>query len=278
MRLKAIGIIGLLTLSIVACQKEIDWGSNTGNQLLVKIHSTTGSDSTIIMYAYDGFRRLIGETTVGVSAGITLDQTFVINRDASGIIISTIQKSALLLAAGVDSIKTRYYYNNGTQHYTAAAFDISIMGFGVTDSAVYTYDANGRINSDHHYIVTGFVPPLEIASNQYTYSANGMNVTITNLQATTFPGNPLTDISNQTFSFDTKSAPLILKNEAIILNRASLYNANNATKNVFVDAMDPTNNYTLDLTYKYNLAGKPDSSFSTRTPGGNLTASKYFYQ
>ena len=278
MRLKAIGIIGLLTLFIVSCQKEIDWGTNSADQLLVKIQSTTGSDSTVITYAYDGSRRLIGETTVGVSAGVTLDGTFVINRDASGVITSTVQKSALLLSAGVDSIKTRYYYNSGTQHYTAAAFDISIAGFNVTDSAVYTYDGNSRITSDLHSIISGIFPPFAALKNQYTYSANGSNLTKTNQLGTTIPFNPLTDISNQTNTFDTKTDPLILKNEAILLGRLGFYNANNVTKNVFVNATDPTQNFTMDYTYKYNVAGKPDSSYSTRTPGGNLTASKYFYQ
>jgi hypothetical protein len=215
---------------------------------------------------------------VGVGSGVTLDMTFQVNRNSSGIITTTVQKSAALLAAGIDSIITRYIYNTSSSRYTSASFDITIGGFTVTDSAVYTYDGSGRIISDLHYLVTGLVPPFEAIKNQYTYSANGQNLVSIDVLGAANPGDPLTLISSQAFTFDAKSDALILKNEAIILGRHGFYNANNATKVDFTSPVDPSQNFTLDYTYKYNSTNRPDSSYATRTPGGAVTASKYFYQ
>jgi hypothetical protein len=57
-----------------------------------------------------------------------------------------------------------------------------------------------------------------------------------------------------------------------------LFNANNSTKAIVSNTVDPTQDFTMDYTYKYNSANKPDSAYGTRTPGGVVTATKYFYQ
>ncbi len=273
-----ISFIALATVVFVSCQKEIDWGTGGGGggEKLVKIHSQTGTDSTVLTYAYDGNGRLIKETTVGIGAGQTLDMTFDIKRDGSGIITSTIQKGAVLLAQGLDSIVTRYHYSNSK--YTSRAFDLSIAGFSVTDSAIFTYDGSGRIITEEHWLASGLIPAFMALKNQYTYSSNGQNLTVMDMLASTIPGSPLTPLATQTYTYDTKTDAMILKNEAIVLGRIGFYNANNATKIEFVDATDPSNNFTQDYIYKYNASGKPDSSYSTQTPGGAVTASKYFYQ
>jgi hypothetical protein len=277
MRVKTIAIFGLMTIFIASCQKEIDWGSST-DTLLRKIESRSGSDSSITTFSYDGSRRLISEVVVGASGGISIDQSLIINRDASGIITTTVQKSALLTASGIDSLLIRYYYNTGTSRYTAAALDVNFGGFGVVDSAVYTYDGAGRITSEMHYIVSGILPTFQALENQFTYSGNGMNLVQVKQLSITNPGDPLTDLSTQAFTFDTKTDPLIIKNEAILLARYNFYSGNNITKEVFSNVIDPSQDFTQDITFKYNLAGKPDSSFSVRTPGTGTTASRYYYQ
>ena len=84
--------------------------------------------------------------------------------------------------------------------------------------------------------------------------------------------------SSQAYNFDAKTNPLIILNEAVLLARAGLYNANNATKSSVANILAPANDFTMDYTYKYNSANKPDSSYGTRTPGGAVTATKYYYQ
>src|SRR5207253_10427429 len=122
-------------------QKEIDWGlgGTAASKQLVKISSKTGTDSTLVEYFYDAAKRLTREKTTGISAGTNLDNELTIIRNSAGIITKTVQKAAALTDAGIDSVVTRYYYNAGSSKYTAFAFDLSIPGLAVTDSALYTY-------------------------------------------------------------------------------------------------------------------------------------------
>jgi len=279
---KSFAIIVILTAILVySCQKEIDWGT-AGNlvtgQKLVKVISKTGTDSTTVTYSYDNQNRLIKEVTIGISGGTSLDNNFTINRNGSGIILNTVQKSVALAGAGIDSILTSYYYNATTSIYTSSVFSISTMGFTVTDSAVYSYDPTGKIASDVHYLISGILPPIQALRNQYTYSPNGINLIGYDQFAPSTPGGPLTLVSTQAFSFDLKINPLIIKNEAILLVRPGLFNANNNSKLVLTSSVSPAANFTQDYTYVYNSSNKPDSSYATRTPGGTVTAAKFFYQ
>ncbi len=279
---KTIGFLAVLIVIVfVACQKEIDWGlGGNASQTLYRIKSTTGTDTTQIDYTYDASKRLIREKTTGVAGGQNLDNDFIINRNSSGIITTTVQKAAVLIAVGIDSVVTRYNYNSGTSKYTSSVFDLAIPGLAVTDSAVYTYDANGRITGDSHYLTIGGlpipIPPVLALKNSYTYS--GSNLTNLAQDAATTPGGPLSPVSSEAYTFDVKTNPLIITNEGVLLTRTGLYNANNVTKAVVANVVDPTQDFTMDYTYKYNSYSKPDSSYGTKTPGGAVTATKYFYQ
>ena len=285
MKKNGVGLIIFFVLFLAACQKEIDWGlggGTTTSQLLIRIKSQTGTDTTQLDYFYDASKRIIREKTTGVMGGTSLDNDLFIYRNATGIITSSVQKAAALIAAGIDSIKTRYNYNTTTSKYTSAIFDLAIPGFAITDSSVYTYDAAGKITRDAHYLsVSGLpipLPPLLALQNDYTYSASGTDLAGIQQLAATAPGGPLSPVSAQAFSFDAKTNPLIILNEGILLARTGLFNAHNATKTVVTNTVSPANDFTMDYTYKYNSANKPDSSFGTRTPGGAITVSKYFYQ
>lgn len=280
-------IISALLAFITSCQKEIDWG--TGNapavasERLVRIKSKTGTtDTSQVDYSYDAAGRLTAEKTTGVAGGISTDNEFIIYRNGAGVITKTVQKAAALILAGVDSIETKYYYNSSASKYTAAVFSLSVAGIGVLDSTVYTYDGSGRISKDEHYTqVTGSpipLPPLMSARNNYTYSADGKNLLGTGTDAIMPPVLTLAPVSALTYTTDTKLSPLVILNEAILLNRAGLYSANNPAKSIFTNTADPTQNFNMDYSYIYNSKNKPDSSYATRTPGGNITASKYFYQ
>lgn len=281
----AASFIVLLTLAVISCQKEIDWGTgnSTPAQQLVKVKSKTGTtDSSQVDYSYDAAGRLTREITTGVAGGISLDNQFTINRNSSEIITTTVQKSAALVLAGIDSIETRYYYNSSTSKYTAAVFFLGIPGFAILDSALYTYDASGRITKDEHYTqVTGLplpLPPILSLRNTYTYSADGKNLLNVTTDAIAPPATTLSPLSVQTYTADTKVNPLIIVNEAIVLSRPGLYSANNPTRTVVTNTVDPSQDFTMDYRYIYNSSNKPDSSYGTRTPGGAITASKLFYQ
>lgn len=275
-----------IVLVLISCQKEIDWntggGGNTTAQRLVMIKSKTGTDTTQTEYSYDAAGRLTREKMTGVSAGMSIDNDFLINRNSSGIITTTVQKSPTLVTAGIDSVVTTYHYNSSTSKYTSSVFSMSIFGFGVSDSAVYTYDASGKITKDEHYLqTTGLpipLPPVLSARNNYTYSADGKNLLSVSTDAAIPPATTLSQATAQTYSMDTKVNPLIILNEAVLLSRPGLYSANNPTKAALTNTVDPTQDFTMDNVYKYNSNNKPDSIYSTRTPGATVTATKYYYQ
>jgi hypothetical protein len=278
--MKIVFILSMFLVLVTACQKEIDWGlAGEQNKLLVRIGSKTGNDSSTVFYNYNTAKLLIGEKTVGLSGTTSIDNDLKIYRLSSGVIERTVLTSVTLAASGVDSIVTRYNYNTTTSKYTSAVFSVNIMGLDITDSTLFTYDGSGRISMDEHYTrVTGFPLPLLTLRNTYTYSADGLNLVSVQQSAPQTIGGPLSQVSTQTFTYDTKKSPLALKNEAILILRPNLYSAQNSTKTTLVNTIDPTADFNLDVTYRYNTASKPDSSFSTRTPGGEQTTSKYFYQ
>jgi YD repeat-containing protein len=277
--LQHIGCFFLLSGLLTACQKEIDWGlGGGGNQLLVRIVAKSGaSDSTVTTYTYNGQRKLIKETTVSVTGGNSVQTELILNRNSAGVITSAVQKSPDLAATGLDSIVTRFNYSNN--RYTSGVFSLNLMGLSFTDSTLYTYDGNGRIISDQHLLKSSLFPlpiPIPILKNVYTYSADGKNLVKQEQSAPNTPGGPLSPVSSQTYTFDTKVNPLILLSEAIILNRPDWFHANNVLTNQFASSQDPTLNFTLDNTYRYNASNKPDSLFSSRA--GQVTTSKFYYQ
>ncbi len=272
-------VVSVVLIGMTACQKEIDWGTgNLANQLLVKVVAKTGAnDSTVTTYSYDAQRRLIREVVVSTAGGNSLQTEFIINRNSAGVITSSVLKSPDLAATGIDSLVTRFNYSNN--RYLNGAFTLSLQGITFTDSTLYTYDANERIITDQHLLKSTLIPlpiPIPILKNVYTYSADGKNLTKQEQSAPSAPGGPLSPVSNQTYTHDTKVNPLILLNEAIILNRSDWYNANNVLTNQFASTTNPTQNFTVDNSYRYNTANKPDSLFSTRA--GQVTTSKFFYQ
>ncbi|HUR65764.1 MAG TPA: hypothetical protein VMZ03_05395 [Chitinophagaceae bacterium] len=278
-------LLPLICIVLFACQKEIDWstpGVVDNGPVLYRIKSKTGAtDTTQTDYFYDANKRVIRELINGIGNGQDLNNDLIITRNGSGIITKTVQKAAALLAGGIDSIVTNYNYNTTTSQYTYSVFQLTVAGFTVRDSAVYTY-ASGRISKDEHYLqVTGLpipIPPVLAARNTYTYSADGKNLLSVSTDAATAPGGPLSPATAQTFTVDAKVNALIILNEGVLLGRLGLYSANNSTKMVVTNTIDPTQDFTMDLTYRYNTANKPDSSYGTRSPGGTVTASKYYYQ
>jgi hypothetical protein len=285
MKKKIIFLFTVVSVMLVACQKEIDWSTgNPGNSpVLYRIKSKTGTtDTTQTDYYYDANKRLIRELVNGMASGQDLNNDLTITRNAAGIITKTVQKAAALQAAGIDSVVTIYNYNTSTSKYTSSVFQLSIPGFTVMDSAVYTYDGAGRISKDEHYLqIVGLpipLPPVLAARNTYTYSADGKNLVSVATDAATTPGGPLSPATAQSYTFDSKVNALILLNEGVLLGRHGFYNANNGTKVIFTNTIDPSQDFTMDITYTYNSSNKPDSSSGTRTPGGAITSSKYFYQ
>ena len=281
MKKSGVSLFILSVFFLVSCQKEIDWGlgeNALADKLLVKISSKTGSDSTLISYTYNASKQLIGENTTGVSGTTSVNNDLKIYRNSAGIIQKTVQVSSALTANGIDSVVTRFNYNTALSRYTSSVFAVTVMGTNVVDSVFYVYEAGGKITSDEHYLKASILPPTLALKNQYTYSADGLNVAVAQQFAATTIGGALSPQASQTYTYDGKKNPLVVKQEAILLFRTGLFNAQNPLKTIVTNTSNPSADFTMDYVYRYNSAGKPDSSYGTRTPGGAFTASKYFYQ
>ncbi len=279
-------LFSVVMIGVLSCQKEIDWGwgnSLTTAKTIYRIKSKTGAtDTTQVDFSFDGAKKLVVEKTTGISNGQDISGLLTIVRDSTGVITKSIRTASALILAGVDSIVTSYFYDRATSKYKYAVFALKVGPIAARDSAIFTYDSLGNIAKDEHYLkLTGSpipLPPTKAAQNTYTYSSDGKNLLKMISETVTAPGGPLSLASTQLFTYDTKNSPLIMIQEAIILGKTSYFSLNNQVKTEMTNAVTPARSFNMDYTFKYNSFNLPDSSTGIRTPGGDTTASKYYYQ
>ncbi|MGQ0739388.1 MAG: hypothetical protein ACT4OJ_10035 [Bacteroidota bacterium] len=278
----------LLIGSCFSCQKETDKEA-PGSTLLVRTVLRSGADSTVTTYSYDPQLRLIKEDCFVLPNGFLSE--LIINRNFDGVIATTVQRSPGFHAMGYDSVITRYNFNQAASRYTSSVLDMSVHQSEI-DSTVYTYDASNRIVTDSVFVRVLPGPPFLLYRHTYTYAGTGNDLINVSIEKILTVGGPFTVIGSQDFTFDTQISPLILLNEAILLNRAGvidytnawLYNmgnifgSKNATKTIYTDIILPARNFTMDYLYWYNAFNMPDSSLCTRNPGGTASVRKYYYQ
>lgn len=259
----------LLSLGILSCQKEIDFGtgnngggngSNNGG-LFVKMVARSGTDSTVSNLGYNSSKKLISMTSNGVAGGMPFDLRQTFTRNGQGIITQIITKSSDFSQLGVDSAISRVNYNSASGRYTSRITEYSFLGLTIKDSVVFVYDANGKVVTEEQFIDQGFGSGYEkMTKNEYTYRGNN----IATIKSSTY------DMSTssyevqytQTLTYDTKAAPLILGNEAFAIGGPNWYSSNNTTKSVIVVPNNPSGNEIQDVTYVYNSFNKPVSAIS----------------
>jgi hypothetical protein len=277
--IRVLGVVFIFSvLALVSCQKEIDWGlGGAADSLLVRVFQKTGPDSITINYSYDASRRLKEEKITGTSQGIDAGNDLVINRNSSGIISNTVQKSAALVSAGIDSVVTRYHYDVAAGQYTSSVFDITLFGFTASDSAVFVYDASGKITRVEHSQSLAGMPYSLLLKQEYTYSAGGNIATMKQFSYDTTSG-MYSLVSTLTYTYDSKINPLKINTEAIVLTRSAFFGPNNATMTQFDDATTPANNFSDTIVYVYNAGNKPQTTSDTRTPSGTVSNISFYYQ
>lgn len=290
MKIRVIALAILLALVFTTCQKDSERFPGTNNifPLLEKTVYNTGQNSVVTTYTYDSERRLIKEQ---ILAGNNPELR--INRNAAGIIITTGENSPLSEVMALDSIATHYNYDNSLKRYTSS---VSYYAGGDRDSIVYIYDNNERIVSDEHYgYNVNSLPQTLIPNyrNTYTFSTSSTGILVNVLNERRGSTGGFESYQVLEYVYDSKINPLRLLNETILLSSLGLYNsyfisyppyglglysANNTTKIVYTKFPAPESDFTLDYIYNYNLLNLPDSSTAIRTPGGDITTTKYYYK
>jgi hypothetical protein len=271
-------IIGIVfaALFFVSCQRETAIEQTSQGDLLVKTVEKYGTDSVVVDYSYDVNNRLIKVKQSGVVAGSNKSEEMVITRNGSGIIMKTVEKAAYLLATGVDSVLTVYYYDAiaSRYRYSITNVDMDQSGTEVRDSTVYDHDGTGRIIRDVHFQFISSTPTVQQYKQEYVYTTAG------NIDSTKNYGyDPvfLYQLSNSiSYQYDLKTNPLKQGNEAIFFYRSHLYGINNPTM-IKYSFVSPPATSTTNFLYSYNASNLPVSSTNTRTPG-SPSSTVFYYQ
>ena len=272
--LTLLSFVALLT----ACQKETDLkdpntnpGSTLSSGLLAREVHVTGTDSNVISYTYNTAGRVTG---VAINDTATIEHYNVV-RNANGIITRIVVTGSNVASNGLDSLVVNVFYNAVSARYTHTRTDAVIGGTLYSDSTAITTDASGNITTTLSYS-NFFLPSLQpISRVDYTY-AGGNLLTEKDYSYDPFTSIPKLDATS-TFTYDAKPNALKMGAEAIIIGLTENISTNNETGMTYVDATDPTNNFTHTTSYAYNAGNKPASGNTMENPGSINTLLRFYY-
>ncbi len=267
-------------LFLFSCQKEISvetnsagggGGSTAGNKL-VRVVTRVGADSFNSVYTYTGANLINSFSQSGNFSGVPVTVEIRAVRNSANVITSTVFKSNVLSQFGLDSVTVNHIYDAASARYKYSISRITIFGFTDTDSAVYNYDASGKLSSGISYIDdgTGYRPS---SKEEYTYS--GANLANTKSYEWDDASNNFDLLENVTYEYDAKINPLSFPKDAPVLGMNIFYSANNPTKITTVETITPST-IIQTATYTYNANNRPVTA--TTSASGITNTNTYYYQ
>ena len=268
-------------LFLFSCQKEVDLsnGSNgvniTGsdNELLQKIVSKSGSDSSSLIFEYNSSDELVILRTIDVSGGATAVSEERAVRNSQGIIERLIIKDDQYRQFGVDSVVTIVQYSAGKYMFKVTTIDVGIGVF--KDSVAIVYDPVGNVISERMYDDLALGSYDETAKIDFTYDDSN----IATIKQYVFDARTSSYSLRETFSYeqyDNQRSPLTIGYDAFVFNSPSLYSSNNPTRNSIASQGAPVLTYAT--TYTYNPLSKPSTAVAIIQPGNSTVTSTYYYQ
>lgn len=270
-------VLAILSIGLFSCQKEVDnIFSNQGTPnntpgLLRRMVIKDGSDSSATNYIYNTANQLIGINIIEVSSGVATTKSNFFQRNSQGIIQKIITKASEFAALGIDSAVSVVNYDATSRRYTSKVLKLSILGLVLSDSLSYTYDASGKIISFDNYLDDGMG----------TTQASRLAFTYVNGNVTTMKGYDLSSATpvlylTEVFEYDGKPSPLVLGNEAWVLNETEQwYSTNNWIKQTVNVVGDP-DTHVITYGHTYNASNKPVTVnlVSDGQPAGTIS---YYY-
>jgi len=273
--------LSAVTVLLFSCQKERDFASKENSStdatgtLLVKMITKHGTDSAVHIYSYNSSGKLIDMTTTGTDQGDVLFNQETIVRNSKGIIQQITFKDEQLIQSGVDSFLINVHYDESLSRYASRVATID-YGFEIwRDSVIFSYDANGKMVTASNFTDNGTGTYHTGGKIDYTYAGNNMATA----KVFSYNAGAYEEDFTLTIEYDTKTSPLILGTEAILIDYQGIgayYSSNNFTKQTATYPSDPTETYTS--TYTYNSANLPATSTAQVQPGNDTYSSTYFYQ
>ncbi|HEV8508783.1 MAG TPA: hypothetical protein VGQ53_25485 [Chitinophagaceae bacterium] len=273
--------LSAVTILLFSCEKERDSASRqnsntdaTGTRL-VKMVTKNGIDSAVHIYSYNSSGKLVDMTATGTDQGDVLFNEETIVRNSEGIIQKIIFKDEKLTQSGTDSFLINVYYDQSLSQYTSRVDRIDYGSVIWRDSVTFSYDANGKMVTLTYFTDNGSGTYHPGGKADYTYAGNNM----ASVKLFSYNSGAYEEDFTVTNEFDTKPSPLILGNEAFVIDYQGLgayYSANNFTKQTATYPSDPTETYTFTNTY--NSTGLPATSIARLEPGNDTYTFTYFYQ
>lgn len=264
-----------LLFLLASCQKEIsaEPGSGTADSLLAKIITTDNGIQDSVVYTYNASRKLAAQTQSNAISWFLSSADLTITRASAGTISSyTTSDGTGTYSYTVGTANSKYTYKKVT-------VDIS-PGVPATDSTAFQYDASGKINGSQNYILApaaGIPVYFQYGKSDFTYDASG-NLSKIILYSIDTASLMIVKTGQFDFVYDTKTSPLNLSAEAIILDQFNFCGVNNSAKITYTDVADPSLNEMITFTYTYNAAGKPLTSSATFQSTGNIVTNAYTYK
>ncbi len=263
-----------LALFFASCQKEIDWGLNSGadGDLLVKSIEITQAtnDSNIITLQYDGQKRLIEYRALGKVNGTTTNITHLISRQSDGKITKIVSRIAGSLIDSTVYIPTydgnKLSYVLGTQYTTFA---------NIEDSVKYTYNGLGFcVEIERFSDITGTMEG--ISKQTFVHDASGNPITEMMYIADGFGGYDIAITTN--YTYNGRKSAVTLGDESLIVFPVTTSAKNDLTEQV-VNSLLGT-----DLTYAitgqlYNNNNRPRQlsiKITPQPPGYDLKVVNYY--
>lgn len=271
-------IVGLTAL-LTACQKEADLkdpnGTTAAAVKLVRTGTRTGADTVTTDYTYTAANVLSNIRYAGTVNGQALTANVRIVRNASNIITAYEVTSNVYAAIGLNGLVTNYTYDAAAGRYKYGLARYTFGGVAMADSAVFVYDASGKLASGISYYNdgsgNGYVPDTK---TDYTYSGSN----IATEKSYSYHGTSYELDESVTYdAYDTKANPLLFPRDAPILGMTTFYSANNPTKRTTTDntGFSPVT-AVADFTYTYSGSNLPLKAVSTDST--NTSTSTYYYQ
>jgi hypothetical protein len=268
-------VLIVLCAGLFSCQKEVDdifkTTATSGNGIgtLKRTVLYQGSDSSVSNYFYNSGGKLIAVNSEIDSSGIVITNSQTIERDNQGIIQRIITKASEFSRLGIDSVVADVRSSSGK--YLNRVWRINFFGLIFGDSTTFSYDASGKIVSEKDYVDDGMG---DIDSTRVDYIFSGSNLIAMNGYDLS-SGNTTPD-ATYLFEYDSKNSPLVLNNEAFILNNfMEWYSPNNFKKMTVNVSGDPTTHIqTWD--YIYNSANKPLSANLTEDGQSGIRMNYYY--
>ena len=276
-------------IMLASCQKEVGFdspggGTGTTGELLVKTVAVTGNDTMTTLYTYDSQKRLETMTIDGTSTGMVMHSYQKFVRDANGRIIRVLQKIDQNGMASDTAINNIHYPDATTMNFDYSVNNISMMGFDVKDSSVYTY-TGGRMTRISAYMSSPLMGPDPIATTitDFSYDAFG-NVSVLDMAADITTPGTVEPVMKQTYTYgNSLYTSYMSQHAAQNLFLAGFPNAQSkaVTKMVMEDLTTPSNGFTLTTDIVTGAGNKPVSATATNTSGTQgTTVTKYtfYYQ